>query len=453
MRLEYRPANDSQPWQQVAIKPTKDSDHTARHDGHAVWVDPDHADAIRVRLHVQDLAGNPAVSQALAEPGAIPAHESEQWVDKRLDKSPHRDDLPEPSSIEPRQWPVDQTAEAPLSEKRPVRTFVPDPPDLAQSFPGEDRQPNRHAPEESERGRATDSQANLSTGDANGQNGKVPTGETSLDPFSEDGFDASASVVLPETRRSPTHPPIGDPRDPTMESEVPYSLEHLPAGERLRLINSRRFAIDYSLERQPGDGPLLVDVWLTRDGGRTWILQATDDDGKSPATVQVDEEGLYGFRLSSRELADSRAFDPPSGEKPSIWIGVDRTRPEARLIRAEPSPGDGGPASVHFAWESQDKRPSDQGAALYFSAGGGQPWALIAQDLPPSGSHVWRVPSDVAPRMYFRLEVRDEAGNVATADWPHPVSLRPPRSPVRIDGITPHGGAPQGSRSQRRYLR
>ena len=452
LRLEYRPADGSQPWQQVAIRPEAAADRASQHDGRAVWLDPGLTDGIRVRMQAQDLAGNPVISETLAEPAGVPSQESEQWVERPLNESRRRDGSPEPYSVESTHWPVDETAKVPLDERHPAHATVQQPPDLPDAFPG-DGSWSPNSPETApSRGARVPAPASDSGADANGPRANDYGRQSTLDPFAENGFGAGTSAALAAPERSPIYPPVGNQRNPSVDAESEYTIENLPAGERLRLIGSRRFAIDYSLERQPGEGPLLVDVWMTRDGGLTWALHATDDDGKSPATVQVDQEGLYGFRLSSRELADSQAFDPPSGERPSIWIGVDRTRPDARLLRADPSPGDG-PTSIEFAWESRDVRLSEQGAALYFSAGAGQPWTLIARELPPSGSYSWQLPAQIAPRMYVRLEVRDEAGNLATADWPNPISIRPPRQPVKIRGITPQGGTSQGARSQRRYFR
>jgi hypothetical protein len=64
-------------------------------------------------------------------------------------------------------------------------------------------------------------------------------------------------------------------------------------------------------------------------------------------------------------------------------------------------------------------------------------WHVIGTDLPNSGKHVWRLPSQMPSQVYLRLSVRDQAGNIAVAATQKPVliDLTPPE--FRVLGVHP----------------
>ena len=88
-----------------------------------------------------------------------------------------------------------------------------------------------------------------------------------------------------------------------------------------------------------------------------------------------------------------------------------------------------------------DARP----IALSFGPGAGGPWTPIAAGLENTGSYRWRLDNRVPDRIYLRLEVRDEAGNVGTFETAEPVSLDRHRPEGRIRGVRPCGTAGLGA--------
>ena len=48
------------------------------------------------------------------------------------------------------------------------------------------------------------------------------------------------------------------------------------AGNRSMLVSSPRFKMQYAIEDAGPDGPAVVELWITQDGGRTWIRRAED---------------------------------------------------------------------------------------------------------------------------------------------------------------------------------
>ncbi len=71
----------------------------------------------------------------------------------------------------------------------------------------------------------------------------------------------------------------------------------LPPGERPLMVNSRSFDLEYDVEGVGPSGIARVELWGTRDGGRSWSSYGIDNDNRSPIRANVDGEGLYGFRI------------------------------------------------------------------------------------------------------------------------------------------------------------
>jgi hypothetical protein len=138
---------------------------------------------------------------------------------------------------------------------------------------------------------------------------------------------------------------------------------------------------------------------------------------------------------------------PKSGDPPEVWIGVDLTKPEARILSARLGIGaEAGQLLVH--WEAKDQMLSARPISLWFSETLGGPWAPIASELENTGRYAWPLDRRLPPRVYLRLEVRDEAGNVATFDTPQPVTVDRLRPSAHIRSVRP---AADNARTSRHY--
>lgn len=205
-----------------------------------------------------------------------------------------------------------------------------------------------------------------------------------------------------------------------------------PPGVQLRWINSRVFQLTYDTRALGGNGNAAVELWGTRDGGKTWQSFGTDAKGQSPMLVTVPEEGIYGFRMSL--LQNGMAGRPPlSGEVPRTWIGVDLTRPTARITQARQGAGRDAD-KLFITWEAADNRAlAEKPIALSYSERAGGPWIPIAIEVPNTGQYAWQLKASLPQRVYLRLEVRDAAGNIGTYEMPDPAALdlSAPAVPVR----------------------
>ncbi len=210
----------------------------------------------------------------------------------------------------------------------------------------------------------------------------------------------------------------------------------VPAGERARMVNSRSFELEYEIDSVGPSGIAKVELWGTRDGGRTWSSFGVDSDNRSPMPVNVDADGVYGFRVVVQSGSGFGGRQPAEGDTPDIWIGVDLTKPTGRIISALVA-ADG--SELVISWEASDDVLDPRPITLSFGSSAQGPWTPIASGLENTGNYHWRLDSRVPDRIYLRLEVRDEAGNLGVFDAAEPVSLDRHRPEGRIRGVRPLG--------------
>jgi hypothetical protein len=210
----------------------------------------------------------------------------------------------------------------------------------------------------------------------------------------------------------------------------------IPPGEQLRMVNSTAFELDYDVESVGRSGIAKVELWATRDGGRTWNSLGVDSDNRSPFRATVDGEGVYGFRMTVESGSGLSGKAPQAGDLPDVWIGVDLSRPVARLISAEPGAGDRAGEMI-IRYEASDTLLSKGPLTLLRSGQPGGPWTTIAAGLENSGQYSWRFDNTAPDRVYLRLEVRDEAGNVGAFEAADPISLERVLPQGRLRNVRP----------------
>ena len=212
---------------------------------------------------------------------------------------------------------------------------------------------------------------------------------------------------------------------------------HLPPGERPRMVNSRLFELEYDVDSVGPSGIGRVELWGTRDGGKTWRRFALDNDNRSPLLVNVEEEGIYGFRVVVTNGAGLGGKPPSSGDLPDLWVGVDLTKPTARIVSAQQGV-DAEAGQLIISWQADDKMLAARPVSLSFSQDRHGPWLPIASGLENTGRYAWpidnRTPSAVlsaagsARRGGQRRRPRDaRTGHDRSIPPDHPRPRRPPR--------------------------
>jgi hypothetical protein len=200
------------------------------------------------------------------------------------------------------------------------------------------------------------------------------------------------------------------------------------------MVNSRRFELDYEVGPVGPAEVVEAELWGTRDGGQHWTSFGRATDPHKPFSVAVDDEGLFGFRATVRRANGAGGGPPQAGALPDIWIGVDCTKPTCRILSADQALGDQA-GKLLIRWEADDRLLAVRPVTLLFSPTPGGPWSTIASGLANTGQYAWPIDNRAPQQIYLRLEVRDEAGNVGTAETAEPTRLDPPPPAARIRGV------------------
>jgi hypothetical protein len=248
-------------------------------------------------------------------------------------------------------------------------------------------------------------------------------------PATKDSKGSVAIAINPAIGRN-----FAAPNDPSGSASGPI----LPPGERPRMINSRVFELEYDVDSVGPSGVGKVELWGTTDGGRSWRRFLVNNDGRSPLSVNVDEEGTYGFRMVVTNGAGLGGKPPAAGDPPDLVIGVDLTKPAARIVSARQG-ADSEAGQLIIAWQADDKMLAARPVSLLYSPNASGPWTTIASGLENSGRYAWPIDNRTPPQLFLRLEVRDEAGNIGVHELAEPVVIDQSRPTVRIRDVRPVG--------------
>lgn len=205
---------------------------------------------------------------------------------------------------------------------------------------------------------------------------------------------------------------------PPEVSSIVSPTAHQPSSPP-KLVGSRTFALEYDLDGAEA-GIARVELWGTRDGGRSWSRFAIDSDNLSPLVATVDAEGLYGFKILVQNAGARAPNSPSAGDAPELWVAVDLQRPIIELTAIERGTGN---LADHLVlnWRAEDNNLEARPIAIYFSSRPGGPWSAIATNLENSGQYAWRVERYVPSKIYLRIEARDTADNMAAFQTREPI--------------------------------
>jgi hypothetical protein len=210
-------------------------------------------------------------------------------------------------------------------------------------------------------------------------------------------------------------------------------------------VNSLSFELDYDVDRVPDSVVEQVELWGTRDDGRTWVRLGLDADRRSPCTVNVESEGQYGFAIVVSAAGGVSGRAPRAGETPEIRVAVDLTRPQVRLTTAEPDPA-GTPGVMKINWDASDANLGSQAISLAYAASPRGPWLPLALGVPNEGGRLCRFEQQSPDNVYLRIEVRDEAGNLGSHSTTTPIPIEKRQVAARLPGAEGDEKAKPGSK-------
>ena len=193
--------------------------------------------------------------------------------------------------------------------------------------------------------------------------------------------------------------------------------------------NSKAFSLDYNIDNDP-DAPIsVVELWGTSDEGQTWQMWGQDPDRASPFDIEVETEGLFGFRMvivGTNGLASNR---PRNGDNADAWIHVDIEPPQAKIVSALYGKGKES-GSMIIEYSANDEFFPDRPITLSYSQTPTGPWSTIASGVRNNGRYVWPADPSLPTSIYLRIEAYDAAGNVCV----NQLNL-----PIDVEGIAPRG--------------
>jgi hypothetical protein len=239
----------------------------------------------------------------------------------------------------------------------------------------------------------------------------------------------------------PASPPVSA-ENSTLTNPV-YEQQAPPrdgGGGGTLLVASPKFNLQYAIDDAGPNGPATVELWITQDGGRTWIRRGDDQDRVSPIEVDLGGEGTYGLCLVARSASGLGDQPPAPGDAPQSWVEVDSTSPVVQL--QPPQVGSGvNSGKVAIAWRATDLHLSPKSVSLLWRPDQlGAPWQTIADSQDNSGQYIWTVPPTVPQRFHLKVEAVDTVGHRGAADTSEMGAVMVDRSRPRsrIIGLDPN---------------
>ncbi len=254
-----------------------------------------------------------------------------------------------------------------------------------------------------------------------------------VDLFAASGGQTLASAANPL-------PPAAEPKARANSPAAPQ------AGSTL-LVGGSKFALQYAVDDAGPEGPASVEIWITRDGGRTWIRRGEDPDHVSPIEVDLGGEGTYGVSLVARSASGVGDQPPAPGDSPQSWVEVDSSPPLVNM--RPPQVGTGlNAGKVALSWTASDLHLTPRSVSIFWRPEkSGSEWQLVAAGLESEGRYIWNVPATVPDRFHLRIEATDSVGHhggIETTDS-GPISIDRSRPRSRIIGLDPSSRSGAGN--------
>ncbi len=264
----------------------------------------------------------------------------------------------------------------------------------------------------------------------------------------------AAAPMAPEVFK-----PIAQGSGTTPIALPPTSPAPAPLAEATNatLTKSPKFDLNYQLDGGPS-GIAKIDLYVTRDDGRTWVRWSTHAGNETPLRVVLDTkfnqdvEGDYGLRLVPVSGAGLSDAAPVSGTPPELKVHVDMTAPMIKVFQPTADPVNRQALVLH--WEATDKNLGKEPLGIEYSEHPGGPWKSVAAGndavvpvaggganpvirLANTGTYSWVPPTTLSqPKVYLRFTAWDLAGNKSEVTTPNPILVDLTKPKARIQGIS-----------------
>ena len=212
------------------------------------------------------------------------------------------------------------------------------------------------------------------------------------------------------------------------------------------LVDSPKFKLQYAIDDAGPNGPATVEIWITQDGGRTWIRRGDDPDRVSPIEVDLGGEGTFGVSLVARSASGLGDQPPAPGDPPQSWVEVDATAPAVQLDPVQIGTG-ANSGRVAISWRATDLHLAPKSVSLSWRPDQpGAAWQPLADGQENNGRYIWAVPTTVPTRFHIRVEAVDTVGHRGSSDTTEtgPITVDRSRPRSRIIGLDPNARAGSG---------
>lgn len=246
------------------------------------------------------------------------------------------------------------------------------------------------------------------------------------------------SDLTPPSPGLPTGPTtLGTPnRSSTEKYDTLPKLPPVARNIKPLYSNSKKFSLEYAIDNDPGAPVSTVELWGTTDNGETWQVWGEDPDRESPFDIEVETEGLFGFRMvivGANGLASNR---PRNGDNADAWIHVDTAKPKAKITSATYGKGNEA-GSMIIEYQASDDFLPERAITLSYSESPEGPWNVFASGVRNNGRYAWPSDSSLPQSVFLQIEVHDAAGNVGVHRLEQPVSIEGLAPRGRIQGFRP----------------
>ncbi len=197
-------------------------------------------------------------------------------------------------------------------------------------------------------------------------------------------------------------------------------------------LNQPRFEIPFRIDEARRAEIKELLLFCSIDQGATWQQVAVSAPDKSGFQYAAPSDGLYWFsvcvvdRQNKREPAD--IYKSPPGQK----VLVDTLKPTLRLLSAERHGDD-----IVVGWEIQEDYPDLTSLKLEYRTPEAPPWLWTAAPISPLLSGQGRFRPSQPGVVSIRIQVADQAGNIAQAQTDLPA---PPGVAGTLAAAPPVGG-------------
>ena len=198
-------------------------------------------------------------------------------------------------------------------------------------------------------------------------------------------------------------------------------------------------ALQYAVDDAGPNGPAIVELWATQDGGQSWTRRGEDADRTSPFEVDLGGQGTFGLSLVARSASGLGDQPPSPGDPPRMWVEIDGIPPTSSSIPPRSAPGRtpaSSPSSRATPTCPSPPRPSPCGGGPTSPAhAGGRSSTASRTRASTSGPSRPRHPS----KFHIRINVLDTLGNRGSAETTEtgPVIVNRARPRSRIIGLDP----------------